>query len=145
MTSSFCFSCCGCKKSCHPLHMSPPSRKWQNCFWQRNETPPVLSKAVAPCLFRHAGWIVKWILALKDAQKCLKQFQEQSHPAIGSSVLLKIKNVHFLLVSSGFRCELLKICIAQTSLASAVPGVVCESHSKIQPLPEISYNIKDQS
>lgn len=40
---------------------------------------------------------------------------------------------------------MLKIFIAQTSLASAVLGLVCELHNKIQPLSEISYSIKDQS
>lgn len=35
--------------------------------------------------------------------------------------------------------------MAQTSRASAVPGVVWESHDKTQPLPEISDTVKDQS
>ena len=36
-------------------------------------------------------------------------------------------------------------CIAQASPASAVAGGVCESQDEIQPLPEISYGVKDQS
>ena len=51
--------------------------------------------------------------------------------------------MYFLLESSEFRYKLVRICVARASLASADPGVVCESQDKIQPLPEISY-IKDQ-
>lgn len=54
---------------------------------EKTDAAHPLSKAGVWCLFRHAGRIVKWILA----KKRLIPFQKQSHPLIGGSLLLKIK------------------------------------------------------
>lgn len=105
--SSFCFSCHGSKKSCCPFCMSPPSWKLINCFRHRKQILPILFKAMVRWFFRHSKWIVKCNLASTYENKCSIQFQKQSHPPIGDSMLLKIKCI----VSAGVKW--IKIRIAQ--------------------------------
>lgn len=61
-------------------------------------------KAGVRCFFRHAARIVKLILASTDANKHLIQFQKQSHPSIGDSILLKIRCWIQIQIAQNFYC-----------------------------------------
>lgn len=80
LRSSFCFRRCGCAKSCHPSHVSPPSWKGGNCFWQRKQTLPILCQSWCQMFFQMCRADCQIDLSFKRCKEMLNTVSEAKSP-----------------------------------------------------------------